>query len=44
MRVVLDTNIIVSALIATAGKPASIIDAWLEGRFTLLTAQRMSTS
>jgi putative PIN family toxin of toxin-antitoxin system len=37
MRVVLDTNIIVSALIAPAGKPAAIIDAWLDGRFTLLT-------
>jgi uncharacterized protein len=37
MRVVLDTNIIVSALIAPAGKPATIIDAWLVGKFTLLT-------
>jgi putative PIN family toxin of toxin-antitoxin system len=37
MRVVLDTNIIVSALIAPAGKPAAIIDAWLDGKFTLLT-------
>ena len=37
MRVVLDTNIIVSALIAAAGKPAAIIDAWLDGKFTLLT-------
>lgn len=36
MRVVLDTNILVSALIAPAGKPASIIDAWLDGKFTLL--------
>ncbi|HWZ44622.1 MAG TPA: putative toxin-antitoxin system toxin component, PIN family [Candidatus Saccharimonadales bacterium] len=36
MRVVLDTNIIVSALIAPAGKPAAIINAWLDGRFTLL--------
>ena len=37
MRVVLDTNIIVSALIAPAGKPAAIIDAWLDGKFVLLT-------
>jgi putative PIN family toxin of toxin-antitoxin system len=37
MRVVLDTNIIVSALIAPAGKPAAIISAWLDGKFTLLT-------
>jgi putative PIN family toxin of toxin-antitoxin system len=37
MRVVLDTNIIVSALIAPAGNPAAIVDAWLDGKFTLLT-------
>lgn len=37
MRVVLDTNILVSALIAPAGNPAAIIDAWLDGKFTLLT-------
>jgi putative PIN family toxin of toxin-antitoxin system len=37
MRVVLDTNIIVSAIIVPAGKPAAIIDAWLDGKFTLLT-------
>jgi predicted nucleic acid-binding protein len=37
MRVVLHTNIVVSALIAPAGKPAVIIDAWLDGKFTLLT-------
>ena len=37
MRVVLDTNILVSALIAPAGSPAAIYDAWEDGRFTLLT-------
>ena len=37
MRVVLDTNIIVSALLAPAGKPAAIIGIWLDGNFTLLT-------
>jgi putative PIN family toxin of toxin-antitoxin system len=37
MRVVLDTNIIVSALLAPAGKPAAIIRIWLEGRFRLVT-------
>jgi len=37
MRVVLDTNIIVSALIATTGKPVAIVDAWLGGEFMLLT-------
>jgi putative PIN family toxin of toxin-antitoxin system len=37
MRVVIDTNVLISALIAPAGKPAAIVDAWLEGKFTLLT-------
>lgn len=37
MRVVLDTNILVSALIVALGSPAAIIDAWLDGKFTLLT-------
>jgi len=37
MRVVLDTNILVSALIAPAGKPAAIYNAWEDGKFTLLT-------
>jgi putative PIN family toxin of toxin-antitoxin system len=37
MRVVLDTNILVSALIAPAGNPAAIYNAWEDGRFTLVT-------
>ena len=37
MHVVLDTNILVSALIAPAGNPAAIYSAWVEGKFTLLT-------
>lgn len=37
MRVVLDTNIIVSALIAPAGKPAAIVRPWLDGVLTLVT-------
>lgn len=37
MRVVIDTNIVVSALLTPGGKPAAIIDAWLDGKFTLLT-------
>ena len=37
MRVVIDTTILVSALITPTGKPAAIIDAWLDGKFTLLT-------
>lgn len=37
MRVVLDTNILVSAVITSAGNPAAIVNAWLDGKFTLLT-------
>lgn len=37
MRVVIDTNVLVSALISPRGTPAAIYDAWREGRFTLLT-------
>ncbi len=37
MRAVLDTNILVSALIAPAGYPAAIYNAWESDRFTLLT-------
>lgn len=36
MRVVLDTNILVSALISSAGNPALIYSAWEDGTFTLL--------
>jgi putative PIN family toxin of toxin-antitoxin system len=36
MGVVLDTNILVSALIAPAGYPAPIYNAWESDRFTLL--------
>jgi len=37
MRVVLDTNTIVSALLAPTGKPAAIIRIWMDGKFNLLT-------
>ena len=37
MRVVLDTNVLISALIAPTGNPAAIYRAWREGYFTLLT-------
>jgi predicted nucleic acid-binding protein len=37
MRVVLHTNILVSALIAPAGNPAAIYNAWEQVKFTLLT-------
>src|SRR6202023_479048 len=37
MRVVLDTNILISALMIQTGNPAAIYRAWQEGQFTLLT-------
>ena len=37
MRVVLDTNILVSSLMIQTGNPAAIYRAWREGHFTLLT-------
>ena len=37
MRVVLDSNILVSGLIAPGGTPARLLDAWLDGRFTLVS-------
>jgi len=37
MRVVIDINILVSALIIPTGKPAAVIRMWLDGKFRLLT-------
>lgn len=37
MRVILDTNILVSSLIIQAGYPAAIYNAWQDGHFVLLT-------
>ena len=37
MRVVLDVNILVSALISPAGYPDAIYRAWSDGRFMLLS-------
>lgn len=37
MRVVLDTNILISALMIQTGNPAAIYRAWQERQFTVLT-------
>ena len=37
MRVILDTNILLSGLIAPAGVPGRLVDTWLDGRFTLVS-------
>ncbi|HTA46649.1 MAG TPA: PIN domain-containing protein [Bryobacteraceae bacterium] len=39
MRVVLDTNIPVSALLIPAGYPDAIYQGWTEGQFSLLTGE-----
>jgi putative PIN family toxin of toxin-antitoxin system len=38
MRAVLDTNVLVSALISPAGVPATVIEAWRDGRFELVSS------
>lgn len=38
MRLVIDTNIMVSALLASTSLPAYLIVLWREGRFDLLTS------
>lgn len=37
-RAVLDTNVIVSALISDKGAPRKIFTAWVQGRFTVVTS------
>ena len=37
MRIILDTNILISALLVQGGPPGVIYRAWIEGGFTLLT-------
>ncbi len=39
MRVVLDTNLFLSAFLSAAGPPARLIDAWRAGRFELVTSR-----
>jgi hypothetical protein len=40
MIVLLDSNIFFSALISPVGAPRAIYDAWLRGRFRLVTCQQ----
>ena len=37
MRVILDTNILLSGLISLTGTPARLVEAWLDRRFTLVS-------
>lgn len=38
LRVVIDTNVFVSALLSQNGAPAQVLNAWRERRFLLLTS------
>lgn len=37
MRAILDTNILISALLRPSSIPATLVDAWLERRFVLIS-------
>ena len=37
LRAVLDTNVLVSGLITDHGPPRQLVDAWIEGQYTLVT-------
>jgi uncharacterized protein len=39
MRVVLDTNILLSGLMSSTGTPGRLLNAWLENYFTLVSSE-----
>jgi len=41
MRVILDTNILLSALLSPLGPPATLLDAWERGIFTLVACDEL---
>ena len=41
MRVVLDTNVLISAVLSDAGRPARILQAWHERKFQLIAAAEL---
>jgi uncharacterized protein len=41
VRAVLDTNVIVSAVLAANGSPARVLRAWIEGAFELITSPNL---
>lgn len=38
LRVVVDTNVLVSGVLSKKGAPAELLDAWRAGRYTLLSS------
>ncbi|MGE5579561.1 MAG: putative toxin-antitoxin system toxin component, PIN family [Bacillota bacterium] len=43
MRVVVDTNVLISGLISALGPPAIVVDAWLEGTFEVAVSPPIIT-
>jgi putative PIN family toxin of toxin-antitoxin system len=41
MRLILDTNILLSALLSPSGTPAKLLAAWEQKRFTLVACDRL---
>ena len=41
MRLILDTNILLSALLSPSGAPAKLLDAWERKAFTLVACDRL---
>jgi putative PIN family toxin of toxin-antitoxin system len=41
LKVVLDTNVLVSSLLVKAGLPAAVVDAWREQEYILVTSPQL---
>jgi uncharacterized protein len=41
MRVILDTNVLLSGLLTPLGAPATLVDAWERGAFTPVTSEML---
>jgi len=41
VRAVLDTNVLVAAVLSPQGAPARVLEAWIEGTFELITSPRL---
>ena len=43
MRIILDTNVLLSGLLIAQGAPAKLLDAWERKRFTLVACEELIT-
>lgn len=39
MKIVLDTNVVISGFLSRGGPPATVIDLWVEGRIAVVVSQ-----